>query len=526
MIMDALTQLALTGTKHGGATPAPDDHPADALFARGQGDAEGDLLLRAGSRAVVHQAGYVPRSDIAGVPAAPPDVQPCGAKRLAGLLQNALTTDAKELLGEFLRQMSAHGRLMPHELLPQALNVSDVELRERLLPVLGERGRWLASLNPEWSWVSSGVATLSGDDRDAVRREWVDGKIRERCRALGVLRMSDAAEGRTLLEATFKQEKPDHRAEFVTVLATGLGPEDESFLESCLDDRSSQVREAAAALLARLPQSGLAGRMLARADGMLAMVIEGKIFKKKKLTCNPPEEIDKTWERDGIAAKAPGGRGKRAYWAECVLSAVPPAHWVRKFGAEPAALITAIEDDTFDVAVLTAWTRSAVSFAGGESDAWLRPLWERWAGRAERLSGKPAEESFAQLQTLLPAMPRGDAERGVLQLLETGEGEGSEPLALLARLPRPWSPEFARKYLSLARRVIQRSTDNAAYQWASSLFTAGKAIPRDVFGEALSPWDVKATEPSTWHIQAIERETVRFTELVQTRRAFYEDVVV
>jgi hypothetical protein len=525
--MDALTQLALTGTKHGGGTTALDEHPADLLFARLQGDAEGDLLLRAGSRAVVQQAGFLARNDVAAVPEAPPDTQSCGAKRLTGLLQNALATDAKELLGEFLRQMAAHGRLLPHELLPQALDVSDVELRERLLPVLGERGRWLASLNPAWSWVSSGVGTLSSGDRETLRREWEEGTIRDRCRALTALRSSDAAEGRTLLEASFKGEKADHRAQLVGVLVQNLSGEDETFLDACLDDRSSQVREAAAALLIRLPESGLAVRMLTRADTMLAMVVEGKVFRKKKLVCNPPEEIDKTWERDGIAAKAPSGRGKRAYWAECVLSAVPPVHWSRKFGAEPAALIAAIEDDTFDVAALTGWTRSAVSFAGGESDAWLWPLWERWAGRAERLSGKAAEESFAQLQQLLPAMARGDAERGLLQLLEAaGKGERSDPIALLAQLPRPWSAEFSRKYLALARRVIQRSADNAAYQWANSLFTAGKAIPRDVFGEALSPWDVKSTEQSAWHAQAIERETVRFAETVQTRQAFYEDVVI
>jgi hypothetical protein len=400
-------------------------------------------------------------------------------------------------------------------------------LREKLLPVLGERGRWLASLNPAWSWVSSGVGTLSSGNRETLQREWQEGTIRDRCRALGALRLSDPSEGRALLEAAFKGEKADYRAQLVAVLEHGLGREDEPFLDSCLDDRSSHVREAAAGLLMRLPESGLSKRMLARAEGMLAMAVEGKIFKKKKLTCNPPEEIDKSWERDGIAAKAPSGRGKRAYWAECVLSGVPPAHWVQQLGAEPAALIGAIEDDTFDVAVLTAWTRSAVSFAGGESDAWLWPLWERWAGRSERLSGKAADESFAQLQQLLPAMTQGDAERGVLQLLEAAcKGERSDPLALLTRLPRPWSEEFSRKYLSLARRVIQRSADNAAYQWANSLFTAGKAIPRDVFGEALSPWDVKSAEQSAWHAQAIERETVRFAELVQTRQAFYEDVVV
>ena len=100
------------------------------------------------------------------------------------------------------------------------------------------------------------------------------------------------------------------------------------------------------------------------------------------------------------------------------------------------------------------------------------------------------------------------------------------PLVLLTRLASPWSAEFARRYLSLARRVIQRSADNSAYQWANSLFTAGKAIPRDVFAEALSPWEVKSSEQASWHLQAIERETVRFADIVQTRQAFYEDVVI
>lgn len=524
--MDTLTQLALTGTKYVGGLPPPEGHLGDVLFTRVEGDTEGQLLLRAGTRGVIQQAGHVPLTGVARVTAAPPDVRRCGEGRLTGLLQNALATDAQELLAEFLRQMNAHHRLLPHELLPQALAVSDVELRELLLPVLGERGRWLARLNPEWSWVSSGVGTLSGGDLDLLRREWEEGTNRDRCRALRALRLADAAEARTLLEGTFKGEKADHRAQLVAVLEAGLGLGDEAFLESCLDNRSSQVREAAAGLLARLPEAGLAHRMAERAARMLATTTEGKVFRKRRLTCSPPEDVDKTWERDGIAVKAPSGRGKRAYWAERVLSAVPPMHWVRTLGMEPAALIAAIEDDPFELAVLAGWTRSAATFAG-ESKIWLWPLWERWAGRAERLSGKGAEDAFAQLQLLLPVMAPSDGERGVLQLLEAaGKGEGAGPLAMLTRLPRPWSKEFARRYLSLARRVLERSAENAAYQWANSLFTAGKAIPREMFGEALTPWAVKPAERSTWHVQAIERETARFAEIVQTRRAFYEDVVI
>ena len=70
--MDALTQLALTGTKHSGGRVAPDEHPADVLFAVAGGDTERELLLRAGARAVAQQAGYLPLSDVAVVPAAPP----------------------------------------------------------------------------------------------------------------------------------------------------------------------------------------------------------------------------------------------------------------------------------------------------------------------------------------------------------------------------------------------------------------------------------------------------------------------
>jgi len=86
---------------------------------------------------------------------------------------------------------------------------------------------------------------------------------------LGQLRRSDPAQSRDLLQKTWIDDPADQRAEFVKLFIDGLSPTDEPLLESMLDDRSKQVRIAAADLLVRLPHSQLQQRMIARASSLL-----------------------------------------------------------------------------------------------------------------------------------------------------------------------------------------------------------------------------------------------------------------
>ena len=65
------------------------------------------------------------------------------------------------------------------------------------------------------------------------------------------------------------------RAAYVEALGVGLGPEDEPFLESALDDKSRQVRAEAVRLLATLPASRFAGRMTARLHERVEVAAEG-----------------------------------------------------------------------------------------------------------------------------------------------------------------------------------------------------------------------------------------------------------
>lgn len=185
MIQD-LTRIALVGTsRSAGGLPLDADHPAEALLSPlAMADPESALLIRAGVHAVFAAAGRTAQPGVAAIAVAPPEIARTQGVRLLGILQNVMAADSKDLLAEMLRQMAAGNLHLPHEILPEALAISDATLRERLLPVLGERGRWLSRFNPEWRWVDEGIGVISESDEGRLRQVWDDGAIPERCRVL------------------------------------------------------------------------------------------------------------------------------------------------------------------------------------------------------------------------------------------------------------------------------------------------------------------------------------------------------
>ena len=81
------------------------------------------------------------------------------------------------------------------------------------------------------------------------------------------LRREDPAAGRRLVEAVWKTEPAPMRAALLEAIATGLGPDDRTFLTSLATDRADSIKQAAASLLARMPfAEGLAQRLAAAAQ--------------------------------------------------------------------------------------------------------------------------------------------------------------------------------------------------------------------------------------------------------------------
>ncbi len=524
--MNDLAPVALVGTaRHEAAAEIDPHHPAEALLAGLTGnDREDMFLLRAGVRAVSELAGFQ-TAEVPPLAPALPEARPVAPDTLVPLLREAMSGQTVCVLVEFLGALKAAGYVLPPVLLPGLLDIADPQVRKSVVPVVGQRARWLAQLNPDWRWVLSAAETLGDAYRQHLERMWAEGTIADRCEALAALRQSDPAEARRWLQETLAGEKPVHRTRLVATLAAGLDPADEPLLEACLDDRSELVRQTAARLLACLPNSALVARMKRRAENLLVVSPRGG-RKRFRLECQPPQAIEADGLRDGLPRTVPPAQGKQAVWTETILAAVPPGWWCQKFSAAPAELIQAIQDDPFAEAVLAGWTGAAIALAprDPESGSWLGALWDFWLAGLKR-SRKP--HPFAQirgyLENLLGAMPASQAEETLTGLVRECFLDDDVPVeSLLAAVPVPWGESLASAYLE--------AVEPLAGHWQlpprlacriDTLPLAARALPPALLGRAAELAGLErgglAVKPHLPNAEALDE----FAAVVSLRRRFY-----
>jgi hypothetical protein len=218
--------------------------------------AAGFLFERAGVTLPVEAGSLFP-------PAPPETLRPC-SPRSRQHLNRLLDGRHYEVLQEWLVAVAGAGKRLPEEMLPEMFGLmeSQPDLTPFIEPTLGERGKWLAAQNPDWT-------LYAGPGPEAARENWETGSKASRVAFLKQLRATDADQARTLLQETWASEGADQRAALLGTFEQNLSQADEPFLEEKLDDRSKEVRRVAADLLAHLPGSALVGRMIARADPAL-----------------------------------------------------------------------------------------------------------------------------------------------------------------------------------------------------------------------------------------------------------------
>src|SRR5215469_2439375 len=235
------------------AAPAGSDVPAEARLLR---------LTAAASRA--RRAGFVPplAADRTAPDQAPDDDRPGVSGAARRRLAELLATDQTELVTEWARLLAQAGRRPPETSIPAVLYLlkdGNDALRKALLPLLGPRAAWLATINPEWDWV---IAASAGPPAPA---SWTTADRRARRELLELVRRRDPAAGRDLVASTWSADPAKDRAAFIAGLATGLGPDDEPLLDRAAADRQADVRRAAVGLLVKLPGSALSSRAVSRA---------------------------------------------------------------------------------------------------------------------------------------------------------------------------------------------------------------------------------------------------------------------
>ncbi|MCB1769706.1 MAG: hypothetical protein KDJ31_08430, partial [Candidatus Competibacteraceae bacterium] len=328
MAWQELATCALLGTERQAPQLTAGESALGDLLSRLDGEDREDTLLRAaGTLALWRRAGQKLASDPRPLsPPCPPDEIPVCDARASEHLTLMLQGHYVELLPEWLMLLRETGRRVPEEYLPALLDVGakQTELRPALLPVLGQRGRWLARHQTVWSFA------VETDDEHL----WQTGQFEERLALLRQLRAAQPERALELLTATWKEEIVRHRKPFLQVLADGLSMADEPFLETVLDDRNAEIARITADLLARLPESRLAQRLTAQALALLRLV-PGK---RDRLDVSLPDD-DTALARDGVTGSPPAASvklGEKAWRLSQIIGAVPPAAWQQEWQRTPA----------------------------------------------------------------------------------------------------------------------------------------------------------------------------------------------
>jgi hypothetical protein len=427
-----------------------------------------------------------------------PPLPPAAARRLALLLADRSGTsgggrrgtapDLTELLPQWLAAANARGFAPPPQMLPALLDAARgrTDLRPAALEFAGPRALWLARLNPDWRFAlrstPGGGATLPLlDADDSVRQLWQEGLFAERVGLLSALRSREPAAARELLETTWATERAEDRLMFLDSLRTGLGPDDEPFLEQALSDRSRNVRATAAELLSALPGSALAARMAVRAEACVAIdhtqatqvaqateatpateaaggtAASAATVATPTIAVEAPHECDPGMERDGVVAKAPAGRGERSWWFGQLVEAAPLGTWSRRLGGRtPREIVALPVTDDWQSELHAAWCRAAVRQRDAE---WSRALLgEPSAPEA----GGPGAVSLAERAKLLGMLEAAERAEWVAGFI-AAHGL-SEAFQLLGVCAVPWAPPLGRAVVD----ALNIARDAGSYPWSFS----------------------------------------------------------
>jgi hypothetical protein len=288
--------------------------------------------------AVELRAGYMPARLAVDATAATPETQ---RELTAGATHTLLTVlrDYRSLLPQWHALASDNGWRVPHEVLPVVIPAL---LQQRTLlesnaglSVLGTRGLWLAAQHPQWREL------IKPTNAPAV---WETGSAAERAALIANWRQTDPDLARQRFNAGRKSESAETVVQWLATFVTSLSPADEPILDPLLDAKAKSVRVAAARLLAQIPSSAYAQRVVNRVRGHLQFTPPKSGLLKRKpgaLHVTLPETESPADLRDFPDSWQDARLGARNLQLQIMVAACPFIPLMHALGASPEDWLTA-----------------------------------------------------------------------------------------------------------------------------------------------------------------------------------------
>jgi len=452
VVWEALVKAVLLGTQRLGKRPLAEIVPlSEEIQPLIDGDSvEVEILQALAIASVQRQAGRVfPKlgDDVCPV-VAPLERLPVCSAAASRLLEGILAGEAvPEQLSLWLGWAQRSQVRVAPPLLPQLLEVGRVrrELRPLILPVLGDRGYWLAAQNPDWQFAA---LMVGGTPEEG----WREGNLPTRLLRLTQMRLTDPDRAREWVRGVWERHKAGDRTEYLKIFHQGLTAADEPFLEAALADKSQQVREMAAQLLTQLPDSEFLQRVTLWVRQRLWR--DGKGL-TKGLQVTLPETVTAQMQRDGVREKAPAKVSRQPWWFLQQLARVPPRVWAQ--GDEIEVWLGLAAEHPLKDCLLEGWAVAAMRHG---DVSWGRRLL-RWP-----IPGR-LEESSQRDGRLLCSLPQEERETWILAHLQAHPEMMSKRHPSLSRLQVcewDWSDGFSRAIFQRFCQDILASQDK--YDWA------------------------------------------------------------
>jgi hypothetical protein len=405
-----------------------------------------------------------------------------------------LNGDYAQALPEWLDVLYQSGHRVAAEYLPALLTrgAQSSDLREAIIKVIGERGRWLAALNDQWRY-----AIGLHDEID-----WETAATAARMLFLRDLRATDPDRARGLIEEAWSKERADDRASYLETLHINLSMADESFIESCLDDRSKKVRSLVPDLLAQLPQSAYVQRMIERAEGCIDL----KGGARPKLEVTLPATLDEPMTHDCIVEKPSSSfpkMGKKAWWLLQMLRVIPPNYWAEKWGKTPAELVDIAERSDWKEAIHEGWITATRRDPDIE---WTTALLTKYSTRGGLVEDLAPEEQ----------------ERCILELIEHKAYEDDDGLfRLIAYNRQLWSEDYARMTLKHINQYYKKHKDNPNWYTMQHIQATAYYFPSELLDEARKVLLQGQDDTSYWR-----RMADTFIDTLEFRRNMLEELAM